>query len=320
MILDIDQKAVLMPKVFSYKRLGDGERTKGKMVNNILDTALIFEGGGMRASYTSGILNNLLEEKLYFDYVAGISAGSSNAVNYLSRDINRAEKSFVDLVKDPKFGGWSTFFKGLGFFSAEYIYETIPQAGELLPFDWEAFIKNPARLRIGAFHRDTGKMNYFTQNDICTMNDMMKIVRASSSLPFFMPPAEYRGEFYVDGGLAGGIPLDIAQKDGLKKFFVVLSREKGYSKIPFKHPKILNAYYRKYPAMVEAMVNRHKVYNRTLEELRELESEGRAFLVYPDEMPVSSKEIDSDKLQESYNMGYEQGKRDFPRWREFLEI
>lgn len=87
-----------------------------RMINNIHDTALIFEGGGMRASYTSGILNNLLENSLYFDYVTGISAGSSNAVNYLSRDPNRAKKSFVDLVKDPNFAGWDKFIKGLGFF------------------------------------------------------------------------------------------------------------------------------------------------------------------------------------------------------------
>jgi len=290
------------------------------MVNNILDTALIFEGGGMRASYTSGILNNLLEENLYFDYVTGISAGSSNAVNYLSRDIKRAKKSFVDLVKDPNFGGWDKFIKGLGFFSAEFIYEKTPQEGELLPFNWEAFEKNPAQLRIGAVHRDTGKLVYFSRKDICSLDDMMKIVRASSSLPFFMPPALYREEYYVDGGLAGGIPLDIAQEDGFKKFFVVLSREKGYSKLALKHPKILRGYYRKYPAMVEAMISRYKIYNRTLEELRELENDGRAFLVYPDQMPVCSREVDEKKLQESYDMGYAQGKRDVHLWREFLGI
>ncbi|HCX03129.1 MAG TPA: patatin family protein, partial [Clostridiales bacterium] len=77
--------------------------------NNIKDTALIFEGGGMRASYTAGILNNLLENKLYFNYIAGISAGSSHTVNYVSRDKERAKKSFVDFVKDPNFGGWKSF-------------------------------------------------------------------------------------------------------------------------------------------------------------------------------------------------------------------
>ena len=50
------------------------------ITNNIKDTALIFEGGGMRASYTAGFLNNLLENKIYFDYVAGISALSDRSV------------------------------------------------------------------------------------------------------------------------------------------------------------------------------------------------------------------------------------------------
>lgn len=77
-----------------------------KLHNNIKDVALIFEGGGMRASYTSGFLNNLLENEIYFDYVAGISAGSSHSVNYLSRDMERSRISFVGFSLDPKFGGW----------------------------------------------------------------------------------------------------------------------------------------------------------------------------------------------------------------------
>ncbi len=77
-----------------------------KLENNITDTALIFEGGGMRASYTSGFAHTLLENSLYFDYVAGISAGASNSVNYLARDTRRPKKSFVDLVLEPEFGGW----------------------------------------------------------------------------------------------------------------------------------------------------------------------------------------------------------------------
>ena len=74
--------------------------------NNIHDVALIFEGGGMRASFSAGILNSFLEAELYFDYVTGVSAGASCTINYLSRDPVRAKKSFVDIVQYPAFGGW----------------------------------------------------------------------------------------------------------------------------------------------------------------------------------------------------------------------
>lgn len=290
------------------------------ITNNITDTALIFEGGGMRASYTAGFLNNLLESEIYIDYVAGISAGSSHSVNYLSRDIERSRRSFVDLVLDPNFGGWKSYLKGEGFFRSQYIYEETPFPDAALPFHFTTFMGNPARLRIGTFDRDSGEAVYYSKEDIHDLTDLMKIVRSSSSMPIFMPPTYYNEHYYVDGGLGGGIALDIAKKDGMKKFFVVLTREKGYRKKPVKYRGILKAYYRKFPGVVEALMKRHIVYNRTLDELEELENEGRAFLVYPDIMPVSNRETSHQKLTESYRLGYEQGKRDLPEWKAFLGI
>lgn len=288
--------------------------------NNIKDTALIFEGGGMRASYTAGFLNNLLENELYFDYVAGISAGSSHTVNYLSRDMQRAKRSFVDLVLDPNFGGWRSFFHGEGFFRAKYLYEETPHPGASLPFDFATFTENPARVRIGAFERDSGEMRYFSKEDMRDICSLFKIVRSSSSLPIFMPPTHFGDCCYVDGGLGGGVALDIAQKDGMKKFFVVLSRPKGYRKKPVKYQGILKAYYRKHPLVAEALINRYKIYNRTLEELEQLERDGKAYLVYPEVMPASTRETDYSKLAQSYQLGYAQGRRDLPGWKEFLEI
>lgn len=290
-----------------------------QIVNNIKDTALIFEGGGMRASYTAGILNNLLEHEMYFDYVAGISAGSSHTANYLSRDIARSKRSFVDLVLDPNFGGWKSFLKREGFFRSQYIYEETCYPDAALPFDFETFMANPAQLRIGAFDRDCGEVRYFTKEDIHQINDLMKIVRSSSSMPIFMPETYYCNHYYVDGGLGGGIPLDIAKKDGFKKFFVVLTRERGYRKKPLKYTGVIRTYYRKYPLVVEAMLNRYKVYNQILEELEQLEREGKAFLVYPEEMKISNRETNFEKLSESYKLGYEQGQRDLPKWKKFLD-
>lgn len=177
---------------------------------------------------------------------------------------------------------------------------------------------NPARLRIGAFERDTGEVVYYSKEDISDLKDLMKIVRSSSSMPIFMPPTYYNDHYYVDGGLGGGIALDIAKKDGLKKFFVVLTREKGYRKKPVQYKGIIKTYYRKYPAVTEALLNRHRIYNEILAELEQLESEGKAYLVYPDTMPVSSREVNYRKLQESYRLGYEQGKRDLRKWQDFL--
>ena len=87
------------------------------------DVALIFEGGGMRNSYTAGMVVELLARNLNFGRVYGISAGSSHTVNYLVRDATRARASFVDLVKYPRFGGWGSFLRGTGYFNSPYLYE-----------------------------------------------------------------------------------------------------------------------------------------------------------------------------------------------------
>lgn len=291
-----------------------------ELYNNIKDVALIFEGGGMRASYTSGFLNVLLENEIYFDYVAGISAGASNSVNYLSRDKERARYSFVDFVLDPNFGGWKSFLKGEGFFRAKYIYEETPYPDAALPYNFETFKNNPAKFRIGAFERGTGEMIYFSRQDTKELKDLMKIVRASSSMPIFMPSTKIKDKYYVDGGISGGIALDIAKEDNYKKFFVVLTRPKGYRKKPLGYERFIKRYYREYPKVYEAMINRHRMYNKTLEELEELERQGKAFLVYPDTMPVSNREKNHRRLVESYNLGYNQGKRDLPKWKEFLNL
>lgn len=291
-----------------------------ELTNNIRDTALLFEGGGMRASYTAGFLNTLLENGIYFDYVAGISAGSSHSVNYLSRDMERAKKSFVDLVLDPKFGGWGSFLKGEGYFRAKYLYEETPYPDASLPFDFKTFCANPARLRVGAFQRDTGEMIYFSKDDMRDVGELMKIVRCSSSMPVFMPPTLYGGQVYMDGGLGGGIALDIAKRDGMERFFAVLSRPRGFRMQPPKYGRAIRAIYRKRPYVADAMMNRYKVYNRTLEELEALEFEGKAFLACPDEMPVTNRETVFEKLEESYRAGHAQGARDLPRWKEFLGI
>lgn len=56
------------------------------------DCALVLEGGGMRGSFTAGIIDYLLENNIYFDYTIGVSAGANNGANYTSRQRQRNKK------------------------------------------------------------------------------------------------------------------------------------------------------------------------------------------------------------------------------------
>jgi len=291
--------------------------------SNVIDTALIFEGGGMRAAYTSAVVTTLLGEGIFFDYVAGISAGSSNLANYVSRDPVRAHRSFVDFSADPQFGSWGTWAQGKGLFNAEYIYEQAYFPDGALPFDTEMFMANPARIRIGAFDVSAGQTVYWSRKDVKGAADLMTRVRASSSMPFFMPPTMIGSSMYIDGalGAGGGIPLPIAIKDGYEKFFVVLSREKSYMKQSHAGMDLaLKAWFHTYPTIAEGIARRPSEYNATRYQLMELQRQGRAYLFYPEHMTLTNRTRDVSMLQAAYDMGLNQARQELPRWKEFLNL
>lgn len=292
------------------------------MASNVHDVALIFEGGGMRASYTSAVVATMIHEGIFVDWVAGISAGSSNTANYLARDPWRARTSFVEFAADPNFGNFRTFVRGRGLFHAEYIYERTGGPDGALPYNFDTFLANPARVRIGAFNLDRGTLHYWSKPDLTTPAALMRRVRASSTMPVLMPPVEIDGEKWVDGALGptGGIALDAAQADGFERCFVVLTRERSYVKPPERFPAGWRAWFRRYPAAADAVINRHKHYNETREQLFDLERDGKVLLFTPHRMLVSNGERDVKKLAASHAAGLRQARSEVSRWREFLGL
>ena len=286
----------------------------------IKDTALIFEGGGMRASYTAGVVVTLLEEGIEFSDVYGISAGSSHTVNYLSKSIERSKLSFVEFMATPGACGWGQFLRGKGYFNAEYIYETASQPGAELPYDFDAFLNNPARPHIESYEYDSGRTVCWGKEDMPTLFDLARRVRASSTMPVFMPPIQINGNTYFDGGIGDswGIPLAPAKSDGYKKFFIVRTQEKSYRKSQDKNPLLTNLFMSKYKGVAKRTQERYIYYNIILNEIDELEEKGEAYVFCPKAMQVKNTTIDQKLLKESYQTGYKHAREELPAWRDFL--
>lgn len=295
---------------------------------NIPDVALVIEGGGMRASYTAGAIVTLLERGLHFGKVYGISAGSSHAVNYVSRDMERTKASFVDLVNDPQFGGVASMLSGKGYFNGPYLYEGVAEqlAGtdEVFAFDWDTFRANPADVHIEGFDWDTGETVAWTKADMPTMRAMMLRVRASSTMPIFMPPTVIDGRTYMDGGMGDswGVLLDAARRDGFERFFIVRSQKRGYRKKPLGSVSqaLFRAAFRQHPLVAQRSIERWRFYNDILDEVERLEAEGSAMVFYPEEMPVSNKETRYDRLRAAYDRGHAQAQREADSWVSWLGV
>ena len=299
-----------------------GQVTEPVETTRISDTALIFEGGGMRASLTSAMVVTLLKAGLSFDWVAGISAGASNTVNYLSGDVWRARRSFVEFAADEQFGGFRYFARGQGMFNAEYIYQQAGGPNEALPFDWDSYEASTGDMRIIGFDAESGEDVVWSKKDTPHIDDLMVRVRASSTMPGLMPPVHLDGHVYVDGAMGedGGIALSQAQREGFEKFVIVLTQERDYKKEPQKFSAVYRGIFRKYPVLADALLTRWKRYNETRERIFELEAEGKAHVFVPDRMPVDNSTRDLSRLAAAHRMGLSQARHELPALREFLEL
>lgn len=292
-----------------------------KIVRN---TALVIEGGGMRAAYSAGLLSVLLEQDIEFSYICGISAGSSCAVNYITHDIDRLKRCFVDIADDPKIGGPRSFMRGNGYFNSEYLYGRCCYPDGALPFDMDAFLASDITLRVQAFERDTGRTVLFSRDHMDTLDNLLAVIRASSSLPIVMNPAVVDGRVMYDGGLGtgAGLPTHIAEKDGFDRFFVVTTRPSGYRKTPPQGMKrrFMLQMFKDYPYVRDALLTRAARYNSALDHLAELESAGKALVVRPDVMKLKNTTLNRDELEVAYALGHSQGLRELPRWLAFLGV
>ncbi|MFT3875809.1 MAG: patatin family protein [Propioniciclava sp.] len=289
---------------------------------NAPGVALIFEGGGMRAAYTSAVAVRLIESGIVFPFVAGISAGCTNTINYLSSDVWRAKTAVTTFAGDPQFGNWRTFLRGQGLFNSDYIYRRTSRPGEALPLNFDAFGAHPGEVSMTAFRTRDGATVRWGRADMPDLEALSVRAQASSTMPVIMPPVTIDGETYVDGALCttGGIAIDAAREAGYRRFFVVLTQERGYRKKPPSNPWFFRRHFRETPAVADALNDRWQRYNATREELFDLESSGEAYLFVPETMAIGNGERSVPRLLAAHARGLNQATRELPRWREFLGL
>ena len=288
------------------------------------DTALVFEGGGMRNAYTAALVSRLIAEGINFPHISGVSAGSSHLCNFTSRDAIRSHATFVDLVEDPEFGGLKHFRKGHGYFNAEYIYQQICYPDGALPFNMDTFLANPATTRVATFNATRGEERWFSKEEMSTLDTLGPIVRASSTLPILMPPVEIDGDTYVDGALGhnGGLPFDQPLREGYRKLLVVLTRPRDFVKdpMPASVGALLRTAYRSFPSVFEGVALRTDRYNAGRRFLFELEERGQAYVFAPDNLWINNTESRRELLEATYRAGLVQAVREMPAIKAFLGL
>jgi predicted patatin/cPLA2 family phospholipase len=270
------------------------------------NVGLVLEGGGMRGLYTAGVLEYFMEKDLYFPYVIGVSAGACMAASYLSRQKGRNKKVNIDLVSDPRYLSFRNFVQKREIFGMDFLFDEVPN--NVVPFDFGQFLNGKEQFVVGTTDCETGEPVYFNKDN--HGNDMLKIIRASSSIPFISSSVEYDQKLLLDGGLADPIPLRKSQEDGNLKNIVILTKPAIQKSQPKRFASLIK--YRKHPKIEERLFDRHSIYNDTISYMVTEKDKGNILVIQPSmELPVSSIERKKHRLEKLYELGYHDAKYQF---------
>lgn len=263
-------------------------------------SGLILEGGGMRGVFTCGVLDNFMDRGIRFPYTIGVSAGACNGLSYMSSQRGRGKFSNIDMLAKYHYIGFKQLLTKGNIMDFELLFHTFPE--KIVPYDYERYAQIEERYEMVTTSCLTGQACYYEEKN--DPKRIIDIVKASSSLPFVCPVAYVDGEPMLDGGIADSIPLRRAQELGYDNNVVILTRNKGYRK-PDKPTSIPPFFYRKYPALKEAIRRRNALYNEQISLVEELEDKGKLVVLRPQKpIEVDRMERDTRKLLDLYEEGY----------------
>lgn len=268
-------------------------------MNGIIDV-----GGGQRAVFACGVLDYLLDNKIYSDYFMGVSAGAANGVSYVARQSGRNLEFYTKYNFSPRAIGFLAKLKTGSFVDLDYIYGTLSNSNGKMPVDFESFCSSSTDFRCVATDLLTGEAKYFGKESM--KKDDYRIVSASSCTPEACKPYLFEGRKYLDGYVSDPIPVEKAIADGCEKLVIILTLPKDHFRSG-KGDAQMAEKLKKYPAISDKLGRAAQIYNDKLRMCLELEQKKKALILYPKNNHLHVLEKDKKRIEALYKEGYAAG-------------
>ena len=263
---------------------------------------LVLEGGGMRTLFTAGVLDAFLDKNIEVNGVVGVSAGALFGVNYVSKQKERSVRYNKKYANEKGYMGLYSWITTGNAVNKDFAFYKIPF--KLDKFDEEEFEKAKVDFYIVMTNIESGKPEYVLIKDVFKQ---MEYLRATSALPFASKIIEINNKKYLDGGISDSIPIDFCESLGYDKIIVVLTRPENVHKED-KLNFLYKLVYRKYPNLVERLINMGKDYEVVLKKIKDLENKDKIFVIRPPEiLKIGRLEKNKDKIQKVYDIGLNTG-------------
>ena len=266
--------------------------------------ALIDIGGGMRDAFGAGVTDYLLDENISIKCCIGVSAGASNLANYISGQRGRGLRFYDTYPNRKEYMGFWQLIRHGSFLNMKYIYEDISFPGKEDPFDIASYTASDQDLTLVATEALSGNPVYFPKSSLAPFE--MRAVEASGTIPVLCRPTIIDDIPYFDGGVSDPIPYRKAFDMGAERIIVVITKRRDDFRNPGKDRKAVFILSRKYPECAKALELRAATYNRQLRDVIELEKEGKALLIAPDDtFGVTTTKHGREDVRKLYRHGYE---------------
>lgn len=276
---------------------------------------LVLEGGAMRGLFSAGVMDVMMEHGVGFDGIIGVSAGAAFGCNYKSGQAGRAIRYNMRFAKDRRYCSlWSLLTTG-DLFGAEFAYHVVPSKYDL--FDNEAFERSKTEFYVVCTDVLTGKAVY--KRCMKGGYDFCEWIRASASMPVASRVVDLEGYKLLDGGMADSIPLAYFHSIGYEKNIVILTQPEGFRKTPNRLMPLIRWRLRSYPNIVKTMEERHLMYNRELDYVKEAERKGDTLVIRPHEaLPIGHVSHNPSEMKRVYDMGRHVGEERISEIKLFL--
>ncbi len=277
---------------------------------------VVVEGGGARSNFAVGVMDILMKEGIYADYIIGSGKGIANALSYASKQYGRSYQIAVHHSYRTHYCGVKHLLNPTNrcFYNLDFIFNIMPN--ERNPFDFEEYKASGCQVYAAVTNVETGKAEYLP---IDYDNGGDKVILASWAEPLGFPKVVIDGKRYMDGAYAEPISYKKAL-EACDKVIVITTREKRYEKLSKKGVCLSRWRMRKYPEFVKLIKNRDEIYSQCTDELHRLEEERRVFVIRPDST-VGWKEVEYDpnQIRRMYRRGYNNAKQVIEQIKNYIE-
>jgi predicted patatin/cPLA2 family phospholipase len=281
-----------------------GERSDGQRI------ALVIGGGGMRGSYSAGMVLALDELGLRdsFDAVYGTSSGAFIAGAFVTEQSHQLPVVFYEHLASRSFVDMRRLARRAPVISLAYVIEVLTV---IRPIDWHRLLESPVPAQVVATRLP--ELCPQTLVGLDTVADWQTAMRAASTIPLLAGrPVEFGGDRWIDGSVSEPLAVSRALADGATHVLALLCRGDSELK-PVTGEAVLPMWGRALDRMVAGLgtvANGARRYGETLKMINDSSSPGRVgahlcAIAPSHSCGVGGLTIDGIRVREACDVGYE---------------